>query len=111
MAKESEIRTVFEGMPGRFQKGAIDRELSFYFSLGDGPGEKWTVVAGPEKCEVKEGKTVENASCVLKCSGDFFLKMVRDGYTPGVTDFVGFWAKAKSNDPMLLGELKKAFKL
>lgn len=109
MAKESEIRTVFEGMPARFQKGLLDRDISFYFSLGDGPGEKWTVVAGKEKCEVKEGKTVENANCVLKTSGDFFLKMVRDGYTPGMMDFT--WGRIKSNDPMLLQELKKAFKL
>lgn len=109
MAKTSEIKAVFEQMPGRFQKGALDKELSFYFSLGDGPGEKWTVIAGPDKCEVKEGKAVENASCVLKTSGDFFLKMVRDGYTPGVMDFT--WGKVKSNDPLLLQELKKAFKL
>ena len=109
MAKPAEIKQVFDGMPGRFQKGALNRELSFYFSLGDGPGEKWTVVVGPEKCEVKEGKTVDNASCVLKTSGDFFLKMVRDGYTPGVMDFT--WGKVKSNDPMLLQELKMAFKL
>jgi putative sterol carrier protein len=108
MAKESEIRSVFEQMPGRFQKGALDRKLSFYFSLGDGPGEKWTVLVGPDAAEVKEGKTVENADCVLKTSGDFFLKMVRDGYTPGVMDFT--WGKVKSNDPMLLQELKKAFK-
>lgn len=109
MAKESDIRAVFDGMPARFQKGAIDRDLSFYFSLGDGPGEKWTVLVGKDKCEVKEGKAVENASCVLKTSADFFLKIVRDGYTPGMMDFS--FGRIKSNDPMLLQQLKKAFKL
>jgi putative sterol carrier protein len=109
MATETEIRSVFSGMPARFQKGAVDRELTFYFSLGDGPGQKWTVFMGPERCDVKEGKAVESASCVLKTSADFFLKMIRDGYTPGVMDFT--WGKIKSNDPMLLQELKKAFKL
>jgi len=109
MAKESEIRALFEAMPGRFQKGVLTRELSFYFTLGDGPGEKWTVVVGPDTCLVKEGKTVDNASCVLKTSSDFFLKMIRDGYTPGMMDFT--WGRIKSNDPMLLQELKSALKL
>lgn len=110
MAKESELRAVFDGMPGKFQKGAVAKSTSFYFSLGDGPGEKWTVTVGPDKCEVKEGKPASDADCVLKTSGDFFLKMVRDGYTPGATDFMGPWAKAKSNNPLLLADLKKAFK-
>lgn len=104
---EQEIRTIFEGMPKRFKKGVIDRELSFYFSLGDGAAEKWTVRVGPEQCEVKEGKHVENADCVLKTTPDFFVKMVRDGYTPGFLDFTR--GKVKSNDPMLLQEMKKAF--
>jgi putative sterol carrier protein len=104
---EADIRTIFGEMEKRFKKGAVERELSFYFSLGDGPGEKWTVRVGPERCEVKEGKHVENADCVLKTSADFFTKMVRDGYTPGFLDFTR--GKVKSNDPMLLQELKKAF--
>ena len=111
MAKASDLKAVFEAMPGRFQKGAVAKTTSFYFSLGEGPGEKWTVTVSPDSCEVKEGKGATEANCVLKTNGDFFLKMVRDGYTPGVTDFMGPWAKAKSNDPMLLSELKKAFKL
>ena len=106
MAKEADIRALFEAMPGRFQKGVLERELSFYFTLGDGPGEKWTVVVGPDKIEVKEGKHVEQASCVLKTSSDFFLKMIRDGYVPGVMDFT--WGRIKSNDPMLLQDLKSA---
>jgi len=32
---------------------------------------------------------------------------VRDGYTPGFLDFTR--GKVKSNDPLLLQELKKAF--
>lgn len=107
--KIAELRATFGSLPGRFRKGAVDRNLTFYFSLGDGAGEKWTVIVGPESCEVKEGKTVENASCVLKTSPDFFLKMVRDGYKPGVMDFT--MGRVKSNDPMLLQDLKRAFDL
>ena len=104
---EADIRTIFEEMPKRFKKGALAKELSFYFSFGEGAGEKWTVRVGPESCDVKPGKQVENADCVLKTSGDLFLKMVRDGYTPGFLDFTR--GKVKSNDPLLLQELKKAF--
>jgi putative sterol carrier protein len=104
---QEELRAIFAEMPKRFKKGAIEKKVSFYFSLGEGPGEKWTVVVGPDACDVKEGKHVESADCVLKTSGDFFLKMVRDGYTPGFLDFTR--GKVKSNDPMLLQELKKAF--
>jgi hypothetical protein len=111
MAKESDLRAVFAALPTKFQKGGVAKTTSFYFSLGDGPGEKWTVTVSPDKCDVKEGKGQGEANCVLKTNGDFFLKMFRDGYTPGATDFMGPWSKAKSNDPMLLAELKKAFKL
>ncbi len=104
---EKELRAVFGEMPKRFRKGAVDRDLTFYFSLGDGPGEKWTVKVGKDACDVKEGKTSDSADCVLKTDPKMFLKMVTQGYEPGVMDFT--WGKIKSNDPLLLKELKKAF--
>ncbi len=104
-----ELRRVFEQLPGRFRKGALGRDLSYYFSFGDAPGEKWTVVVGPERCEVKEGRHVEKADCVLKTTPDFFLRMVREGYEPGFLDFAR--GKIKSNDPILLRDLKSAFGL
>jgi putative sterol carrier protein len=105
---ESELRAIFGDLEKRFKKGALDHTTSFYISLGDGAAEKWTVIVGPEKCEVREGK-IEKADCVLKTTSDFFLKMVRDRYTPGFLDFTR--GKIKTNDPGKLPDLQKAFGL
>ena len=105
---ETELRGVFGELEKRFVKGAMNRTTTFYVSLGDGAAEKWTVIVGPEKCEVREGK-VEHADCVLKTTTEFFLKMVRDRYTPGFLDFTR--GKIKTNDPTRLPDLKTAFGL
>ena len=105
---EQDLRAIFNDLEKRFKKGALDHTTTFYVSLGDGPAEKWTVVVGPEACEVREGK-VEKADCVLKTTSEFFLKMVRDKYTPGFLDFTR--GKIKTNDPSKLGDLKSAFGL
>lgn len=101
---DADVRKIFEGMKTHFQKGAVEDELSFYFSLGD---EKWTVKIGPKKCSVEEGKTIENADCVLKTSPEMFRRMVLEGYVPGMLDFTT--GKVKSNDPFKLKALKDAF--
>ena len=101
------LRAVFGEMEKRFKKGSVPQETAFYFSFGDGPGEKWTLRLGPEKCEVKEGKHVENADCVLKTSPDLFLKMVRGEWTPGAMDFMR--GKIKANDIEGLKLLKDCF--
>ena len=105
---EHELRAIFTDLEKRFVKGAMTRTTTFYVSLGDGPGEKWTVAVGPETCLVREGK-VENADCVLKTTTEFFLKMVRDRYVPGFLDFTR--GKIKTNDPGRLPDLKIAFGL
>jgi hypothetical protein len=101
------VREVFESMQEHFIPGMIDKDMSFYFSLGEGPGEKWTVYVGPKTCKVDEGKTTENADCVLKTSSDMFLNMVLEGYTPGVMDFTR--GRIKSNNPEALKSFREAF--
>ena len=108
MASDS-IRKVFSEIEKRYKKGVLERDTTFYFTLGDGPGEKWTVKLGKEACEVKEGKHTENADCVVKTSPAFLLKMVSEGYVPSAMDFM--WGKIKSNDPYRLEDLKKALGL
>ena len=103
----AEIRAIFENMESRFKKGQLDREISYYFTLGKGVGEKWTVRVGPERCEVLEGKQADQADCVLKTTTKYFLKLIRDGHTPTPMDFMR--GKIKSNDPMLLKELMTVF--
>lgn len=104
-----QLRQIFREAEARFAPGRVDRETTFYFTFGSGPGEKWTAWIGPDRCEVKEGKHLDNADCVLKTTTDLFLRMVRDGYMPGTMDFMR--GKIKSNDPLLLRELQKALAL
>ncbi len=109
MAHEDDLRAVFGDMEKHFVAGRVGAETSFYFSLGDGPGHKWTVEVGPEACRVTEGKHVESADCVVKTTPDYFLRLVRGEHVPGAMDFMR--GKIKSNDPMKLKILGEAFDL
>lgn len=101
------VREVFEQMKDHFVPGMVEKETSFYFSLGDGAGEKWTVFVGPKACRVVEGKATDSADCVMKTTADFFMKILLEGYTPGVMDFTR--GRIKSNNPQLLAQLREAF--
>ena len=102
------MKQAFDDLRRRFRGDAVDEPTTFYFSLGDAEGQKWTMTLTPEACTVTPGK-VENADCVLKTSADLFLKFVAGAYTPGVGDFMT--GKIKSNDPLKLELLKKVFEL
>ena len=102
----SEISKVFQGLPKRFQKGAVKTPRTFYFSLGD--DEKWTVTLGTDKCVVTEGKPDQDADCFFKASKEMFLDVWNGRHTPGPKDF--FTGAIKSNNPMLLKDFVAAFK-
>ena len=102
-----QLREIFTAAQERFRPGALSREISYYFTFGPGPGEKWSVWLGPDRCEVKEGKHLDRADCVVKTSPSLFLRMVRKGYKPGAMDFMR--GKIKSNDPTKLQLLKDCF--
>ncbi|HXG93994.1 MAG TPA: hypothetical protein VNN73_16740 [Blastocatellia bacterium] len=100
----SDVRVVFKLLPSRFRKGVADRQISYYFSIDD---EQWTVVIGPESCEVAEGKTVEEADCFLKTSSGILLGTIKGEYTPSFMDLMT--GKIKTNNPALLQTFKDAF--
>ena len=102
----SEIAKVFQGLPKRFQKGAVKTPRTFYFSLGD--DEKWTVALDKDKCTVAEGKPEKDADCFFKASKEMFLDVWNGKHTPGPKDFLT--GAIKSNNPMLLREFVSAFK-
>jgi long-chain acyl-CoA synthetase len=102
----SEITEVFQGLPKRFQKGAVKTPRTFYFSLGE--DEKWTVALSPDKCEVTPGKPAEDADCFFKASTQMFLDVWNGKHTPGPKDFLT--GAIKSNNPLLLKEFVSAFK-
>jgi long-chain acyl-CoA synthetase len=101
----SEVGKVFQGLPKKFQKDAVTRPRTFYFSLDD--DEKWTVILGKDKCEVKEGRPNEDADCFFKSSKQMFLDVWQGKYTPSAKDFLT--GAIKSNNPLLLKEFVGAF--
>lgn len=99
-----DVAEVFRQMPTRFRKGKIDRAVVYFFDI---EGNQWTVFVGPDSCEVKDGKAVENADCFLKTSKEIFLGTVTGQYTPSMTDLV--MGKIKTNNPMLLQSFREIF--
>ena len=99
----SEVARIFERLPSLFQKGNVEKERTFYFSLDD---EEWTVTLSRESCTVKPEKA-EDADCFFKASKEMFLDVWNGRHTPSVTDFVT--GAIKSNNPLLLREFVAAF--
>ena len=104
MEELTDVAEVFRLMPTMFRKGKTNRQLIYYFSI---EGEQWTVFIGPDSCEVKEGKAVENADCFLKTSKKIFLGTISGTYTPSMSDLV--MGKIKTNNPMLLQTFREIF--
>ncbi|HEX8090019.1 MAG TPA: Zn-ribbon domain-containing OB-fold protein [Blastocatellia bacterium] len=104
MESITEVSEVFRLLPARFREGKTEKELSYYFSI---EGEQWTVFVGPDRCEVKRGKVIENADCFLKTSAEIFLGTVSGEYTPSMMDFIR--GRIKTNSPALLQTFKDIF--
>ena len=101
---------LFDELEKRFVPGAIEDPCSFYFTLGTEPEAKWTVRVTKSDCSVVLGKPESGtADCVLKTSAELFTRIVREGYTPGVPEFMS--GAIKSNDVTLLETFQKAFHL
>ena len=100
----SEVTRVFHALPSMFKKGVAQRDISYYFTVDE---EDWTVLVGPDTCEVKEGKAVEKADCFLKTSTEIFLGTVKGEYTPSFMDLMK--GKIKTNNPVLLQTFKDIF--
>jgi long-chain acyl-CoA synthetase len=108
--KEHPLVTLFAELETKFDSAAVEKPVSFYFTLGDDANAKWTVVVTKDKCEVRPGKPAGGtADCVLKTSADIFTKIVREAYTPGPAEFIS--GAIKSNDVSLLMTFQKVFRL
>ncbi len=95
---------IFSTLQQQYQKGIFTVPTTFYFSIDD---IKKTVTLEADGCTVEEGKSVEEADCVCKTSGEMFSRIWNDGYRPGIMDFMG--GAIRSNDPQLLQQLLTAF--
>jgi long-chain acyl-CoA synthetase len=67
------------------------------------------VTVDAERCEVKPGRPAGNVDCVVKCSLEFFSKLVREAYVPGPEEFIS--GVIKTNDIPLLIEFARVFRL
>jgi SCP-2 sterol transfer family len=105
---DQQLTAIWESMRARYRAGTVAQPTTYYFSLGDGPGEKWTATLTSTACEVVPGR-VGDANCVLKMPAAMFIKMVRGTYKPGAMDFLS--GKIKTNDVALLLKLQEAFGL
>jgi long-chain acyl-CoA synthetase len=102
--------TLFAELEEKFNPEAVDRPVSYYFTLGSDDNAKWTVKVDGDKCEVRPGKPDGGqADCVLKTSSEIFTKIVRESYMPGPSDFLS--GAIKSNDVSLLLTFQKIFQL
>jgi long-chain acyl-CoA synthetase len=108
MGTGSNLAGTLEGLRTRFKAGIIAKKTTYYLSLGEGDGEKWTVTLTPAACDVQPGK-VKDADCVLKTSADLFSRLVSGTWQPGVADFLT--GKIRTNDIDLLKKLQLAFGL
>jgi long-chain acyl-CoA synthetase len=100
------LHDVFQELERRFAPNAVERPTSYYFSLGE---DRFTLLLSKESCEVKEGKHVAAADCVLKTSPDLFARIVREAYVPSPAEFMS--GAVKTNNVGLLLEFQKAFRL
>ena len=100
----TDIEKIFTEFPNKDVPGVVDRELTYYFAIGD---EKWTVFVNPESCEAKPGKLVDSADCFVKSDPKLFINMVLHKKMPGMMDIAR--GKIKTNDLNLLKKMADFF--
>lgn len=98
------VEEIFQMMPARYKVGAADKDMSFYFSIGD---HKATLFVTPDAARLEPGKAIDNADCVLKTTPKIFEDIVTRGKTPGMMDIAR--GRFKTNNPDALMKLKEWF--
>jgi long-chain acyl-CoA synthetase len=108
--REHPLVKLFGELESRFRAGELEKQVSYYVSLGNDELAKWTVRVDGTGCEVRPGKPEGGqADCVLKTSPEIFAKIVRESYVPSPADFMS--GAIKSNDVGLLMTFQKVFQL
>lgn len=100
----SDVRASLQGLIARYRPGVLDRPRTYYFSIGD---FKYTLRCTPDACALEEGKTVDQADCILKTTPELFEQLVFKGKRPGAWDIAR--GRFKTNDVAALTQLKDLF--
>lgn len=95
---------LFNALQNSYRGGIFTIPTTFYFSIDD---IKKTLTLDADSCRIEDGKTVAEADCICKTSGEMLNRILNEGYRPGIMDFMG--GKIKSNAPQLLQQLLTAF--
>jgi len=101
------LAVLFDGLPRRFQPGALDGSKTWYLSLGD--AAKWTVTADGATCSVQPGKPTGSADCVVKTSPALWRRMVEEAWAPDPAEFMA--GRIKTSDLGLLMQFAQVFRL
>jgi len=97
------LEKIFTELPNQYQPGRFSKPTSIYFSIDETRKTLHLDISG---CRVENGRTLDNADCICKTSGEFFLKVWINGYKPGIKDFLS--GTIKSNDPGILQSFLQA---
>ena len=106
---QSGVPGVVGGLMDSYDPARVDKEITWYFSIGTGPEGKWTVTVTSHECIIKPGRPAGKADCVLKTDEKTFERIVREGYVPGFAEFMD--GRVKTNNPQLLQAFKAVFAL
>ena len=109
--EEVGVTPLFEHLESRFSPDHVKSPITWYFSLGEGADDKWTLSVTGEAVRFYPGKPQggAQADCVLKTDVRTFERMVREGYVPSMAEFMS--GKVKTNNPQHLFSFKSIFSL
>ncbi|MCB9548228.1 MAG: AMP-binding protein [Myxococcales bacterium] len=102
--------SLFEELPGKLLTEKLKKPLTWYFSIGDGPDGKWTLVAEAGGAHAYAGRPPGGkADCVLKTDERTFLRICTESYIPAPAEFMN--GTVKTNDVNLLRQFVTVFGL
>ncbi|MBM4290228.1 MAG: AMP-binding protein [Deltaproteobacteria bacterium] len=109
--EDAGVTPLFEHLEARFSPTHVKSPITWYFSLGEGSDDKWTLSVTGEAVRFYPGKPQggAQADCVLKTDMRTFERMVREGYVPSMAEFAS--GKVKTNNPQHLFAFKSIFSL
>jgi long-chain acyl-CoA synthetase len=105
-----DIQAAFDSLRERLASDRVQRPMSWYFSLGDATGPRFTVTVDADGCDVRSGRpTGGSADCVVKTSAEVMRRIIDDAWLPGPPEFIS--GAIKTNEIPLVIEFARVFDL
>lgn len=104
------LAVIFAELGAKLLPEKLKKPLTWYFSIGDGPEGKWTVVAEPGGAHAYQGRPPGGkADCVLKTDERTLIRICTESYIPSPAEFMD--GRVKTNDVNLLRQFVQVFGL